>query len=134
MDTTYWAFLTLEETEALCASSYPCPSGYRLPVGWMLSAGGVPVPPMSQGLARQAAITNHFYLELTLEQRMDPHSDPDNLDTWNAFFANRRERELARYEGDGPPPVNHNEAGRRVWRSEERRVGKECRSRWSPYH
>ena len=26
-------------------------------------------------------------------------------------------------------------AGRTVWvRSEERRVGKECRSRWSPYH
>src|SRR5206468_10070797 len=26
-------------------------------------------------------------------------------------------------------------AGRkRGWRSEERRVGKECRSRWSPYH
>ena len=28
--------------------------------------------------------------------------------------------------------------GRQVWplswRSEERRVGKECRSRWSPYH
>src|SRR3989475_10257504 len=23
---------------------------------------------------------------------------------------------------------------RRHWRSEERRVGKECRSRWSPYH
>jgi len=22
----------------------------------------------------------------------------------------------------------------RFWRSEERRVGKECRSRWSPYH
>ena len=22
----------------------------------------------------------------------------------------------------------------RTWRSEERRVGKECRSRWSPYH
>src|SRR2546427_7704619 len=27
------------------------------------------------------------------------------------------------------PPV-----GRRIPRSEERRVGKECRSRWSPYH
>ena len=26
------------------------------------------------------------------------------------------------------------EAGRRLARSEERRVGKECRSRWSPYH
>src|SRR2546426_8822866 len=23
---------------------------------------------------------------------------------------------------------------RRIYRSEERRVGKECRSRWSPYH
>ena len=22
----------------------------------------------------------------------------------------------------------------KIWRSEERRVGKECRSRWSPYH
>ena len=26
------------------------------------------------------------------------------------------------------------EAVKRVYRSEERRVGKECRSRWSPYH
>ena len=26
------------------------------------------------------------------------------------------------------------EAMRRLLRSEERRVGKECRSRWSPYH
>ena len=25
-------------------------------------------------------------------------------------------------------------AVKRVYRSEERRVGKECRSRWSPYH
>src|ERR1035441_4931010 len=24
--------------------------------------------------------------------------------------------------------------GHQRWRSEERRVGKECRSRWSPYH
>ena len=28
----------------------------------------------------------------------------------------------------GPSPLNTD------WRSEERRVGKECRSRWSPYH
>src|SRR5260370_5885174 len=26
------------------------------------------------------------------------------------------------------------QGGKRVGRSEERRVGKECRSRWSPYH
>ena len=25
-------------------------------------------------------------------------------------------------------------AWKKLWRSEERRVGKECRSRWSPYH
>src|SRR2546422_11683280 len=35
-----------------------------------------------------------------------------------------------------PCPVMANacEAGSAVARSEERRVGKECRSRWSPYH
>ena len=27
-----------------------------------------------------------------------------------------------------------NEPVREIYRSEERRVGKECRSRWSPYH
>ena len=29
---------------------------------------------------------------------------------------------------------NLGNAGRGAYRSEERRVGKECRSRWSPYH
>ena len=76
MDNAYWAILTLEETEALCASNYPCPPGYRPPTGWMLSAGGVPVPPVPQGSARQAAITNHFYHELMPEQRMDPSGIP----------------------------------------------------------
>ena len=33
-----------------------------------------------------------------------------------------------------PPPQEGAMAPRRVARSEERRVGKECRSRWSPYH
>src|SRR3712207_7999831 len=45
----------------------------------------------------------------------------------------RRHEELAacvdrrRAGRRGPPPAD-------VRRSEERRVGKECRSRWSPYH
>src|SRR6266853_1587821 len=30
--------------------------------------------------------------------------------------------------------VNGDRGSRRLARSEERRVGKECRSRWSPYH
>ena len=28
----------------------------------------------------------------------------------------------------------HKQLFERLWRSEERRVGKDCRSRWSPYH
>ena len=45
------------------------------------------------------------------------------------------------YERPEPPLQIHGngdaaavEAERRKMRSEERRVGKECRSRWSPYH
>ena len=42
--------------------------------------------------------------------------------------------------GKGVVTVNQSKAidelvnGKQVIRSEERRVGKECRSRWSPYH
>ena len=107
--------LTYSEAEALCASNYPCPPGYGVAAGWMLSAGGVPVPPVPQGVARRAAITNHYYFELTPEQRMDPRWGPNYYPTWDAFFINRRESALARYEGDGPPPSNFNEAGRRLW-------------------
>ena len=33
-----------------------------------------------------------------------------------------------------PSMVSFDEENSRLIRSEERRVGKECRSRWSPYH
>ena len=46
---------------------------------------------------------------------MDPRWDPDYRPTWYAFFINRRERALARYEEHGPPSLNFNEAGRRLW-------------------
>ena len=38
--------------------------------------------------------------------------------------------------GDGDPVIraNPNGSGNTSSRSEERRLGKECRSRWSPYH
>ena len=41
------------------------------------------------------------------------------------------EEVLSRMTGN---PVQIQGAGRTDARSEERRVGKECRSRWSPYH
>ena len=37
--------LTYQEVDALCASNYPCPPGYSVPASWMISAGGMPVPP-----------------------------------------------------------------------------------------
>src|SRR5260370_33328578 len=33
-----------------------------------------------------------------------------------------------------PVPVTDSDLAHSIVRSEERRVGKECRSRWSPYH
>src|SRR5258708_36228156 len=36
--------------------------------------------------------------------------------------------------GVGKPSAKGSSRQREVLRSEERRVGKECRSRWSPYH
>ena len=50
----------------------------------------------------------------------------------NVSKAEQRDRFLARLD----EPAHEAEVGRRdlFARSEERRVGKECRSRWSPYH
>ena len=42
----------------------------------------------------------------------------------SAYFRNKFEPELGRFIGSYLG----------IGRSEERRVGKECRSRWSPYH
>ena len=43
----------------------------------------------------------------------------------------RRRRTLREIDAFGTPTIVHFSA---ALRSEERRVGKECRSRWSPYH
>src|SRR5215216_4660918 len=61
---------------------------------------------------------------------------------WHALWllagAGRRPRLPRRWSGTRTPSASgsRRSAGvaRRPWPSEERRVGKECRSRWSPYH
>ena len=40
----------------------------------------------------------------------------------------------AYFTGDEVPPRKRVTTCQKLTRSEERRVGKECRSRWSPYH
>src|SRR5256886_8988545 len=45
-----------------------------------------------------------------------------------------RAYEHVRQRPDDPEARNTLDGLRRKYRSEERRVGKECRSRWSPYH
>src|SRR2546430_12290505 len=55
-----------------------------------------------------------------------------------AGLKNHREVELYTYPGCDPAFARlggeHYDAEAAATRSEERRVGKECRSRWSPYH
>src|SRR5256885_9794024 len=73
----------------------------------------------------------------------DLQREPRRLEQW--FSSKLYERVLASRAGaekfvlhDGPPFANGDvhigNALNKILRSEERRVGKECRSRWSPYH
>ena len=56
------------------------------------------------------------------------HAAVTRLGVENGFFGNDRVKIPL------PPSLRRLEAVTRSIRSEERRVGKECRSRWSPYH
>ena len=59
--------------------------------------------------------------------------------TWQAMvdsvdnYESKRRSVSGLVGGDGEKMRQFSETGRAL-RSEERRVGKECRSRWSPYH
>src|SRR3712207_7080618 len=59
-----------------------------------------------------------------------PPDRPDGTNNYARLFA-ARAREVADHFGDS---VAAYEILNEPNRSEERRVGKECRSRWSPYH
>jgi hypothetical protein len=107
----------LNEWEAclLYKARYMVPPDFRCPGAWRLSAGGIPIPLLPHGAARQAAVHRHYYEVLMLEECNDPQWDPNNIDHWMAFFPERRLAELAHYEGNGPPPPNRNAAVRKLW-------------------
>ena len=48
--------------------------------------------------------------------------------------ASEKDNPLCKFEGQTVKMDEVNFFAKRLDRSEERRVGKECRSRWSPYH
>ena len=50
------------------------------------------------------------------------------------FLANEWDRSQAQKRGGGMTTLSLDFGAGEARRSEERRVGKECRSRWSPYH
>jgi hypothetical protein len=91
------------------------PPDFRCLGMWMLSVGGIPIPPVQHGAVRSASIHHHYYEVLTPEERNDPLWDPDNEDQWTTFFMERQNQELVHYEGNGPPPANQNIAARKLW-------------------
>src|SRR5256886_11244595 len=70
---------------------------------------------------RESQFQSHAAKMRSVSERRSGHDEP--LSAWRSVCDRRR-------SGDGP----RSGALREVHRSEERRVGKECRSRWSPYH
>jgi hypothetical protein len=103
------------EACALYEVRYMAPSDFRCLGTWRLSAGRIPIPPVSHGAGRQAFIHRHYYEVLTPEERNDLLWDPNNDDHWTTFFTERRLAELAHYEGNGPPPANKNATARKLW-------------------
>ena len=73
-----------------------------------------------------------FRIESQAEKEFDAEKETENVVEWIKDFF--------RASGDGCNAVvavsggKNNSVVTAAERSEERRVGKECRSRWSPYH
>jgi hypothetical protein len=108
-------YLHEREARLLYKARYMTPLNFWFPGTWRLSAGGISIPSVPYGAARQAAAHRHYYEVLTPEERNDPLWDPDNVDHWTVFFTERRLMELAHYKGNGPSPPNKNAAARKVW-------------------
>ena len=94
--------------------------------------------PPPEGFAQQAHIKSMAELE---QLRAEANADPDAFwarmaeelhwfKTWDTVL--KWDPPHAEWFGGGKINVAYNCLDRH--RSEERRVGKECRSRWSPYH
>src|SRR3712207_2667717 len=98
-------------------------------VGWSGSAGEAPEPFESGGMSLVP-------VELSEEEVDRYYEGMSNASLWPLYHDVVEKPEYHRTWWDTYVQVNKRFAERaaEVARSEERRVGKECRSRWSPYH
>src|SRR3989475_12159686 len=82
---------------------------------------------------REAGVEKKTEIDITSPKGVNPFASHGRLfeqgkaDMYNAC-------EWGNYCRVQETGVKSRQLGRRAIRSEERRVGKECRSRWSPYH
>ena len=72
------------------------------------------------------------FISIQCRVRVSDVNDSTAYDTSNSNFNIRGD--LVITAPDGGEKWNVGTTQTITWRSEERRVGKECRSRWSPYH
>src|SRR5256885_16257404 len=89
-----------------------------------------------------------FVEEHVLPRESDPHnfSEHENIPLERLAPVREKARKAGLWAPQSPKEfggmalpmvawaVMYEEAARSLFRSEERRVGEECRSRWSPYH
>src|SRR2546426_11442476 len=73
----------------------------------------------------------HGESELEVPHR---HLTGEEEGDWAGKEAQKEQPTTERLEHPGEPELGEQRRRAAIRRSEERRVGKECRSRWSPYH
>ena len=88
----------------------------------LLSSNAVSAPSADRGVLG----STHFAPKAKRIIYLHMNGAPSQLDLWDY-----KPQLQPHFDKDLPDSIRN---GQRITRSEERRVGKECRSRWSPYH
>ena len=81
------------------------------------------------GLKRGASPQEIKRAYFTMVRKYSPEKDPEKFREIRDAYEH-----LQKMENDQGPDLPGPTEPAALMRSEERRVGKECRSRWSPYH
>src|SRR2546429_8959835 len=90
----------------------------------------LPICYLFEELDRQGVLTSDFFLdEKKFLHGIDGNPDSQRMGHFQEALAQARQLAQDRLHGN-----SQDDEGLFALRSEERRVGKECRSRWSPYH